>query len=96
MSRLVPSAVTDLPRQSSGFLRAIVGIIALSTGVYGDTGRAIHYACTILVIGVIVAAFLSWIEYIARFGRIADTIDRVERAAREAVQTMAGRPRVGP
>lgn len=96
MSRLVPSAVTDLPRQFPGFLRAIVGIIALSTGVYGDTGRAIHYAGTIVVIGVIVATFLSWIEYIACFGRVADTIDRVERAAREAVQTMGRRPRLGP
>lgn len=78
------------------FLFAIVGIIALSTGVYGDTGRAILYVGTILVILVIVVTFLRWIEHIARFGRVADTIDRVERAAIEAVRAMTQRPRFGP
>ncbi|WP_242184692.1 DUF2254 domain-containing protein [Sphingomonas sp. CARO-RG-8B-R24-01] len=78
------------------FLFAIVGIIALSTGIYGDTGRAILYIGTILVIVIIVVTFLRWIEHIARFGRVSDTIDRVERAATQAVRAMAQRPRFGP
>lgn len=78
------------------FLFAIVGIIALSTGVYGDTGRVILYAGTILVIIAIVVTFLRWIEHLARFGRVSDTIDRVERAATDAVRAMAQRPRFGP
>ena len=78
------------------FLFAIVGIIALSTGLYGDTGRVILYVGTILVIMVIVVTFLRWIEHIARFGRVSDTIDRVERAATDAVRTMAQRPAFGP
>lgn len=77
------------------FLFAIVGIIALSTGVYGDTGRVILYAGTILVILFIVVTFLRWIQHIARFGRVSDTIDRVERAAIGAVGTMPQRPRFG-
>src|SRR5690242_17335135 len=40
------------------FLFAIVGIIALSTGAYGDTGRVILYIGTIVVIVVIVVTFL--------------------------------------
>lgn len=78
------------------FLFAIVGIIALSTGIYGDTGRVILYAGTILVIVFIVITFLRWIEHIARFGRVSDTIDRVERAAINAARGMAQRPRFGP
>ncbi len=78
------------------FLFSIVGIIALSTGIYGDTGRVILYAGTILVIAVIVITFLRWIEHIARFGRVSDTIDRVERAASNAVRGMVQRPRFGP
>jgi uncharacterized membrane protein len=78
------------------FLFAIVGIIALSTGAYGDTGRVILYAGTILIIGIIVVTFLRWIEHIARFGRVSDTIDRVERAATEAARSMAQRPKFGP
>lgn len=77
------------------FLFAIVGIIALSTGIYGSTGRVILYAGTILVILFIVVTFLRWIQHIARFGRVSDTIDRVERAATDAVRMMAQPPRFG-
>ncbi|PZU09920.1 MAG: DUF2254 domain-containing protein [Sphingomonas sp.] len=78
------------------FLFAIVGIIALSTGLYGETGRVILFAGTILVIALIVITFLRWIEHVARFGRMQDTIDRVERAATMAAKAMALRPRFGP
>jgi uncharacterized membrane protein len=78
------------------FLFAIVGIIALSTGLYGDTGRVILFAGTILVIVLIVFTFIRWIEHVARFGRMQDTIERVERAAMVAARAMAQRPRFGP
>ncbi|RYD26712.1 MAG: DUF2254 domain-containing protein [Lysobacteraceae bacterium] len=71
------------------FLFAIVGIIALSTGLYGETGRVILLVGTIAVILFIVVTLLRWIEHIARFGRVSDTIDRVERAAVAAIDTMA-------
>lgn len=71
------------------FLFAIVGIIALSTGLYGETGRVILLAGTVAVILFIVVTLLRWIEHIARFGRVSDTIDRVERAAMEAIDTIA-------
>jgi uncharacterized membrane protein len=70
------------------FLFAIVGIIALSTGLYGETGRVILLVGTIAVILFIVVTLLRWIEHIARFGRVSDTIDRVERAAMAAVDTI--------
>jgi uncharacterized membrane protein len=71
------------------FLFAIVGIVALSTGLYGDTGRVILFFGTILVILFIVVTLLRWIEHIARFGRVSDTIDRVERAAMAAIDAVA-------
>lgn len=77
------------------FLFAIVGIIALSTGLYGSTGRVILYGGTILVIVLIVVTFLRWIEHITRFGRVSDTIERVERAALRAVRGMTQRPHFG-
>lgn len=77
------------------FLFAIVGIIALSTGLYGETGRVILLAGTVAVIVFIVVTLLRWIEHIARFGRVADTIDRVERAATESLGTIACSLEVG-
>ncbi|MFD1950286.1 DUF2254 domain-containing protein [Sphingomonas arantia] len=67
------------------FLFAVVGIIALSTDLYGETGRVILYIGTILVILYIVVTLLRWIEHVANFGRVSDTINRVETAALKAV-----------
>lgn len=99
--RAVQLLVDDTTAQNAlatflgSFLFAVAGIIALSTGLYGETGRVILLAGTILVIVVIVLTFLRWIQHITQFGRVGDTIGRVERAASHAVEMMALRPRFG-
>lgn len=67
------------------FLFSIVGICALSTGIYGQSGRAILFAGTILVIVVIVMTLLRWIGHLSNFGRVGNTIDRVEKVAKAAI-----------
>lgn len=74
------------------FLFSIVGLIALSTGIYGDSGRLILFAATIVMIVMIVVTLLRWIDQISRLGRVSETIDRVERATRDAMKTMARAP----
>ncbi|MFC5526188.1 DUF2254 domain-containing protein [Rhodanobacter ginsengisoli] len=74
------------------FLFSIVGLIALSTGVYGDSGRLILFAATIMIIVMIVVTLLRWIDQISRLGRVGETIDRVERATREAMKPLARAP----
>jgi len=69
------------------FLFSLVGIIALSTGAYGDQGRAILLVVTIGLIVVIAATILRWIDYLARFGRLSETIERVEEATWKAMET---------
>lgn len=69
------------------FLFAIVGICALSTGIYGTSGRVILFAGTIVVIAIIVFTLLRWIERLSSFGRVGDTIMRVERATCEAIRS---------
>lgn len=73
-----------------GFLFAIVGIIALSTGLYGDQGRAILLIGTIIMIAFIVITLLRWIGRLAYFGRVGDTIKRVEKKATEALKGYPG------
>lgn len=73
-----------------GFVFGIVGIIALSTGYYGAEGQAILYIGTILMIVWIVAVLLRWIHRLTTFGRMEDTIRRVERAAVEAIDRHPG------
>ncbi|QDX26363.1 DUF2254 domain-containing protein [Sphingomonas suaedae] len=76
------------------FLFAIVGIIALSTGFYGEQGRVLLFGGTIALIVVIAVTLLRWIQHIALLGRVHDTITRVERAAMAAVQSVQHRPRI--
>lgn len=68
------------------FLFAIVGICALSTGIYGKPGRVILFIGTIFVIIVIVVTLLRWIEHLSSFGRVGSTIDRVETVAKDAIR----------
>lgn len=99
--RAVQLLVEDATAQNAlatflgSFLFAIVGIIALSTGFYGESGRVILLGGTIVVIATIVITFLRWIEHITRFGRVNDTIARVETAAMKATSAV-GPPRFGP
>ncbi len=76
------------------FLFSIVGLIALSTGVYGDSGRLILFAATILVIVMIVVTLLRWIDHLSRLGRVTETIDRAERATQAAMKSLAAAPRL--
>lgn len=104
-SNITPRAVQLLVEDSTAqnalatfmgsFLFAIVGIIALSTGFYGESGRAILLGGTIVVIDTIVVTFLRWIEHITRFGRVNDTIARVETAAMKAISAVSP-PCFGP
>lgn len=77
------------------FLYSIVGLIALSAGVYGDGGRLILFGSTIAVIVVITVTLLRAIDQFSRFGRMAETIDLVEAATRQAMQARADDPLLG-
>lgn len=68
------------------FLFSIVGICALSTGIYGKSGRLILFIGTILIIAIIVFTLLRWIEHLSNFGRVGNTIDRVERVTHSAIK----------
>lgn len=67
------------------FLFGIVGIIALSTDMYGSQGRVILYVGTILLVAWIAIVLLRWIHTLTEFGRVEDAIRRVEHAAIAAV-----------
>lgn len=78
-----------------GFTFSLVGIIALSTGYYGDQGRTILFFGTLVMITIIVVTLLRWIAHLSTFGRMSDIIDRVEAAATTSLTTYAGSPSLG-
>ncbi len=77
------------------FLFSLVGIIALSTDLYGDNGRLILFAVTIGVVVIIVVTMLRWIEHLSMLGRLGETTNRVEEAASRAIQQRIDYPCLG-
>jgi len=77
------------------FLFSIVGLIALSTGLYGDSGRLVLFGATVGVIVIITITLLRAIEQFSRFGRLGETIDLVERATLAAMKRRAADPLLG-
>jgi uncharacterized membrane protein len=77
------------------FLFSLVGIIALSTGAYGDQGRVVLFLVTIGVIVLIIVTLLRWIDHLSRLGRVTETTERVEAATIEAMRARRQRPYLG-
>ncbi|KQT83175.1 DUF2254 domain-containing protein [Aurantimonas sp. Leaf443] len=77
------------------FLFSLVGIIVLSTGLYGSSGRVVLFAVTILVILFIVVTLLRWIDHLSRLGRVTETTQRVEAVTLEALEERRREPCLG-
>ncbi len=77
------------------FLFSLVGIIALSTGVYGNQGRVVLFVATILVVVLIVVTLLGWIDHLSRLGTVSETTTRVELAATQAMEARVADPHLG-
>lgn len=77
------------------FLFSLVGIVALSTGAYGDQGRVVLFLVTIGVIVLVVVTLLRWIDHLSRLGRVTETTERVEAATIEAMRSRRQRPYLG-
>lgn len=77
------------------FLFAVVGLIVLATGSYGERGRTVLFCFTIGVIGLIVISLLRWIDHLTRLGRVGETTARVEAVARRAIEDRIADPYLG-
>ncbi len=77
------------------FLFSLVGIVALTTGAYGEQGRVVLFVVTIGVIVLIVVTLLRWIDHLSRLGRVTETTRRVEEATLDAVKASRKSPNFG-
>lgn len=77
------------------FLFSLVGIIALSTGLYGDNGRVVLFAVTLVVILLIVFTLLRWIDHLSRLGQLDATSDSIEAAAQRSLERWLDNPHLG-
>lgn len=86
---------TALATFLGAFVFALVGIIALQVGVYGNGGRIILLGMTVLVIVLIYTSFIRWVNRLRTFGRIPDTLDQIEKAASDSLTRRLEMPFLG-
>ena len=77
------------------FIFAVMATIALLTGAYGEGGLVALFTMTVGIFGWVIVTFLRWVDGIARLGRVGNTIDRVEAAARKALCARRATPHLG-
>lgn len=90
-----PTAQNTLSTFLGSFLFAIVGIIGLSADFYDDRGRVLLFFATLVVLAIITVALLRWIDQLGRFGRVGDTIRRVEQITLPALTSASRVPGLG-
>ncbi|PVZ19591.1 MULTISPECIES: DUF2254 domain-containing protein [unclassified Pseudomonas] len=90
-----PTTQNALATFIGSFLFSLVGIIALTAGVYGTQGRVLLFGVTLLVVALIVSTLLRWIDHLSKLGRVGETIDRVEAATLAALKARAQWPCLG-
>lgn len=77
------------------FLFSLLGLIAVSAEAFDTRGRVVLFFVTLLVTGLVVVALIRWIDHLMRFGRMANTLDRVEAAAEDALSAWRADPLMG-
>jgi len=77
------------------FVFSLVGLAALSTGIYGSSGRLLLFVATVGVIVLIVVTLLRWIQRLSKLGRVVETIDQVEQVTRRAIEERCQNPCLG-
>ncbi|MBN2630115.1 MAG: DUF2254 domain-containing protein [Rhodobacteraceae bacterium] len=102
---VTPRAVTLLKEDTTSqlvlstflgaFLFALVGLIGVRAGVFAASGQVVLFGATLWVIGAVVLALLRWISHLSSFGRVSDTIGRVEDAALRAMCERVAEPYLG-
>ncbi|MBA1279639.1 MULTISPECIES: DUF2254 domain-containing protein [Pseudomonadaceae] len=90
-----PTTQNTLSTFIGSFIFSLVGIISLSTGLYGDKGRVVLFAATIVVVVLVVYALLRWIDQLSGLGRVAETTARVEDAATRSLCQRMEQPYLG-
>src|SRR5690606_21577285 len=77
------------------FLVSIVALMAVRCSAYGPEGSAVRFGVTLVVIVLVVAALLRWINALTRLGRVSDTVNRIEAEAKASMEARLRLPHLG-
>lgn len=90
-----PTTQNVLATFLGAFLFSLMAIIGLEAGLYSDDGKFLLFVATVLVVATVVLALLRWITHLINFGRMNDTLSRVEQAAVQSIKVRVENPCLG-
>lgn len=76
------------------FIFAVVALTVLKNDYFGPGGRFTLFVLTALVFAIVILTFVTWVDSIARLGRVTSTIARAEKAALAATICRRQAPRL--
>ncbi len=77
------------------FIFSIISLIVVENNYYAEAGRFTLFVLTLVVFAVVIITFVGWVDSVARLGRLATTIDRVETATAAALKRRKSAPTLG-
>lgn len=66
------------------FLFSLLGVIGTRLDLYSPAGRVILFGLTVLLVLIVVATLIRWLQRLSRLGDVTEAIRRVEDAAQTA------------
>lgn len=79
----------------SSFIYSIVAKTALGLGYYGETGRFLLFVATMGFLIFLVITLLRWVRTMSSLGLMGNTLEKIERAAAEAMRDYRRSPGMG-
>ncbi|MFW8636526.1 DUF2254 domain-containing protein [Cribrihabitans pelagius] len=80
---------------TGGFVYALSAIILFRAGVYTPEATIVVFGITVLVVVLIVAAILRWIDHLSSLGSMDHTLRLIEERTRAALSERARKPCLG-
>lgn len=77
------------------FIFSLVSLIAVKNERFDSAGLFAMFALTVLVFSIVIGTFVRWVDRIARLGRVSNTIEKVEKAAADALIRRRHSPTLG-
>lgn len=77
------------------FIYSLVGLVAAKNSYFDAGGRFVLFSMTLLVFCIVILTFVTWIDRIARLGRLEMIIGKVARATGTALNGRKIRPHLG-
>ncbi len=90
-----PVAQNVLATFVGAFVFSIIGLVALSAGIFAEDGRTVLLVVTVAVILLVIATLFGWLDYLANLVRLGEVLNKLEARAVETMLARAKSPYLG-